>query len=216
MKQKSRLSIVALICGLSLMVSCLPSRKASLFREMKNAADTLVVIGPYLEIMAYDFREKTPDSVLAEKNKELITRITNQILSSRYVLKHIEMPELDRDKLLALYYDADNSSGANKTIRQQTFFPELKGAADNQLAIFITYHAEYNSITTAVATSPFSNSWSITPSARSRSDFRLIVFNIQTDEIIFYNRYNTRNINPNSTPDMERMIRKLIRDIYYK
>ena len=213
---KQKFLIIGLICGLFLMISCSPTRQASLFRQMKKEADTLIVISPYLEIIAYDYREKIPDSVLAENNKELITSVTNQLLSSRYVLKHIEMPELDREKLLALFFAADNSPGANKTSRQQTFFSDLKGTENAQLAIFITYHAEYNSATMAVGANAMTNTWSITPSARPRSDLRLIAFNLQTDEIIFYNRYSSRSYSANSPVDMEKMTRKILRDIYYK
>ncbi len=185
---------------------------------MKKVADTLIVICPYLEITAYDFREKTLDSELAEKNKEIIARVTNQVLSSEYAIKQIEMPELDRDKLLDLYYDLDNSSGKNTATKQQTFFPSLKEIDNNHLAMFIVFHAEYNSVTTAVSGNTMygNSSVRITPSARPRSDLGLIVFNLQTDEIIFYNRYDTRNYSASSPADMERMTRKILRDIYYK
>ena len=210
--------VIGLTCGLFLMISCFPTRQSTEFRQMKRMADTLVVIAPYLEITAYDFREKTPDSLLAEKNREIITNVTNQVLSSRYALKKSEMPELDRDKLLALFYDADNSSGANRTIRRQTFFPSLREIDKSKLAMFITFHAEYNSVTTAVSGNTMfgTSSVRITPSARPRSDLRLIVFNLQTDEIVYYNRYDTRNYSASSPADMERMTRKILRDIYYK
>lgn len=198
------------------MVSCFPTKQTSEFRQLKREADTLIVISPYLEITAYDFREKTLDSLLAEKNREIITSATKQVLSSRYALKHIEMPELNRDELLALFYDADKSSGANTMIKRQTLFPALKEIDNNQLAMFIIFHAEYNTVTTAVRANTMTNAWSFTPSARPRSDLRLIVFDIQTDEIVFYNRYNTRNYSASSPADMERMTRKLLKDIYYK
>ena len=200
------------------MISCFPTRQTTEFRQMKRMADTLFVITPHLEITAFDFREKTPDSLLAEKNREIITNVTNQVLSLRYALKQLEMPELDRDKLLALFYDIDNSSGANRTIKRQTFFPSLRELDNSKLAMFITFHAEYNSVTTAVSGNTMfgTSSVRVTPSARPRSDLRLIVFNMETDEIIFYNRYNTRNYSASSPADMERMTRKILRDIYYK
>ncbi len=200
------------------MISCFPTRQTSEFRQIKREADTLIVINPHLEITAYDFRERTPDSELAEKNREIITMATNQVLSSRYNLKQIEMPELDRDKLLTLFYDLDNSSGTNMTTKKQTFFPELKKIDNNKLAMFIVFHAEYNSVTTAVSGNTMfgTSSVRITPSARPHSDLRLIVFNLQTDELIFYKRYDTRNYSARSPADMERMTRKILRDIYYK
>ncbi len=140
-RNRKKLMIVW-ICSLFLMISCYPTRQTTEFRQMKRMADTLVVITPYLEITAYDFREKTPDSLLVRKNKEIITNVTNQVLSSRYVLKQSDMPELDRYKLLALFYDIDNSSDANRKIRQQTFFPSMKNLDNSKLAIFITLHAD--------------------------------------------------------------------------
>jgi hypothetical protein len=211
------LYLIGLIWGLFLMISCFPTRQTSEFRQMKREADTLIVISPYLEITAYNFREKTPDSVLAQKNKEIITRVTNQLLSSRYALKQIEMPELDREKLLTLLHEADSTSVTNTT-SYQAFFPALKEIDNNQLAMFIVFHAEYNSVTTAVSgNTMFGNSSvRVTPSARPRSDLRLIVFNVQTDEIVFYNKYNTRSYSASSAADMERMTRKILKDIYYK
>jgi hypothetical protein len=219
MRQKQKLLIIGFICGLFfLMISCFPTKQTSEFRQLKREVDTLIVISPYLEITAFDFREKTPDSLLAKRNKELITTVTNQLLSSRYALKHIEMPELDRDKLLALFYDLDNSSVTNTINKKQPFFPALKEIDNNQLAMIITFHAEYNSVTTALSSrSNFGTHTAvITPSARPRSDLRLIVFNLHTDEIIFYNRYDTRNYSASSPADMEKMTRKILRDIYYK
>jgi len=200
------------------MISCFPTRQSAEFRQMKREADTLIVITPYLEITAFDFRERTPDSLLTESNREIITNSTNQLLSSRYALKQIEMPELDKVKLLALFNDLDNSSGTNNTAKKQTFFPELKKLDNTQLAMFIIFHAEYNSVSTAVSDNTMfgTSSVKITPSARPRSDLRLIVFNLKTDEIIFYNRYYTRNYSASSHADMERMTRKLLRSIYYK
>lgn len=214
MKQNSL--IIGLLCGLFLMTSCFPTRQSSEFRQMKREADTLVVISPHLEITAYDFRVRTADSELAEKNREIITVSTNKVLSSRYALKHIEMPELDKGKLLALFNELENLSGASTLIIPQTFFPSLKEIENNQLAMIIVFHAEYNSINTAIGANTMANTWSYTPAARPRSDLRLIVFNMQTDEIIFYNRYKTRNYSANSPDDMERMTRKILKDIYYK
>ena len=211
-----KLLIIGLIFVLFLITSCLSTKQTAIFRQMKKETDTLIVISPYLEIIAFDFREKTPDSVLADLNKELITRVTNQLLSSRYVLKHIEMPALDKDKLLELFNKADNPSVEDIMPQKQTFFADLKGTENPQLALFITYHAEYNSVTTAVRTNSMSNTWGFVPSARPHSDLRLIVFNMQTDEIVFYNFYDTRNYGANSPADMERMTRKILKDIYYK
>ena len=218
MKLKHKLSLIAVTCCTFLTTSCIPGKQTSLFSNMKKEADTLIVFSPYLEIIAFDYRTKTPDSILADENKEIITRVTNQLLSSRYKLKHIEMPALDSQKLSDFFFRADNAPGANNSTRQQTFFPELKEIDNNQLAMFITFHAEYNSVTTAItgSTSYGASSVRITPSARPRSDLRLIIFNMQTNEIIFYNRYDTRSYSANSPADVERMTRKILRDIYYK
>jgi hypothetical protein len=207
---------IGLICGLFLMISCLPTRQSTVFREMKRDADTLIVISPYLEITAFDFREKTFDSELTEKNQEIIARATNQLLSSKYALKHIEMPEINRDRLMALFYDLDKAS--NLENKQQTFFPTLNNINSNQLAIFLVFHAEYNSVTKAISgNSMMGTSYvRITPAARPHSDLRLVVFNLQTHEIVFYNKYDTRNYSASSPADMERMTRKILRDLYYK
>ncbi len=218
MKTKRKLILIALMYGLFIMISCMPGGQTALFRQMKKEADTLIVISPYLEILADDFREKSIDHDLQELNRQLITKVTSDVLSSRYVLKHIELPEIDENKLFSFYDSLDNSTESNAAAIQQPLFSELKEIDKSKLAMFITYHAEYNSVAAPVSSqSNFGTSTlTVNPSARPRSDLRLIVINLQTDEVVFYNRHNTRNYSPNIPNDIEQITRRLLKDIYYK
>lgn len=164
------------------MISCLPTRQTAEFRQMKKAADPIVVISPYLEVSAFDFREKTPDSALTEWNRALITSVTNQVLSPKCALKHIEMSDLYRDNFLAMYYDFDHLSGANKSIKRHTFFHALGAVEHNEIALFISFHAEYNSATTAITGNAMIGASPVRPTsaAKLRSDIGLMVFNLQT------------------------------------
>lgn len=216
MKKNPTLFLIALISGLFIMISCVPVGQTALFRHMKKEADTLIVISPFLEIMANDFRVKTSDTILVERNIDLITSVTSKVLSSKYVLKHIEMPELDMKKIMLIYSELDKSSIENNTTRQQTFFPALKDLDNNQLAIFITLHAEHNTETTAMTYNPVTKTHNYNPAASPKSDLRLFVFNLQTDEIIYYDRFFSRSFSANSPANMETMTKKLLKSLYYK
>jgi len=216
MKPNRKLVIIGLICGLFMMVSCSPTKQTAEFRQMRRAADTLIVIAPFLEINVCDFWNKKPDSLLLEKNREIITNTTNQMLSSRYVLKHVEMAEFNTDKSLALGYNTVNSSGADKAINQRRFYPELGENNHIKMAVFISFYGEYYTNTTTGWQNPMLGTTTIRgkPPVKPIGDLRLIVFNLQTDEIIFSKRVYTRNNSACSPVRMEGMVRKILRDIY--
>ena len=202
-----------LIVGISilLMIGCESAKYTTDFKKQKKQIDTLTVIIPFTYVAAVSFRTGYFDSLLTTVNQELIEKTTLNILSSRYAIEKTYLPKIDLRTLDEIYSQIENSPKTLSGIHSKTLLTEIEHN-NNRYAVLIIYNGQINP-----DFPPHSNfktdSFIINMTTEPFSDLRLMIIDTEKEEVVYFDRILSINIDPRVESEIKQMTADILRKI---
>jgi len=207
-----------IIVSFSLTYSCSPPKQTSDFRSIKKSIDTLAIASPLVTIMAKNKGNIVKDIELSESNSTLITKVTINLLDSRYNLKNIRFLQ-DSVLYQNILISIDSSSGSIEPNKIKAIIDEHEYRNQARYVLVIFYCAEYNSMFEPnhnVREGLANNAIIINAATKPRSRLDIIVLDMQKKELKYYDRIESSDIDPRIPANVESFTKKVLKSIYYK
>ncbi len=216
--QKTLTAIIAIIIIATILSGCSSAKYSTEFKSQKKNIDTLTIIKPIVTIDARNNKVKFLDTGLTNSVQQTIEELTIEVLSSKYVLKEEKISHIDTTMLNKFYDQIENSPKMISGISSDYILKQIAPNIQSRFALMITYDGKINpnyephhNHMTGIA----SGSIIIAAHTKPYSDLRLMIFDTEICEIVFFDRINSSNYDPRVKSEIERITKTILKKIYY-
>jgi len=222
MKITKNLKLIALMLASTILftTNCVSTAKLSTeFKSQKKHVDTLCLLEPAVKIISKRGTIQSIDSQLTKVNKELLEKITSDLLDSKYIIEKSEFSINDFSILDEMYQNLENSPKLINKVSINSFLEANVVDKKSRYILLLTYIGGINpdfapnyNIKAGIA----SNSVIINPGTKPFSDIRLVIIDRIRKEVVYYDSFYSSNYDPRLPENVEQMTKTILKSIYYK
>lgn len=215
-------SIIILIFTLEINNACSSAKKTVAPKENLSKIQTLVFLTPHLHIESVVKDSSSIDETLTARLGEKATQLIYQTLKGKYTIKNEPyfLHEKDKAAFRVFYTELDTLKKSLKELRIPEALVNEEATESNRyiLATYISgfYNADYPPNYAYKQGSSDSGLKLALRPILSGLNIRLIVADRKTREVLLYSTNQSYSLDPRLSPEVERMLKTLIRPIYYK
>lgn len=220
MKNRNKLLLAITFFTFNSLIGFSQSKETTDFKTIKKSIDTLTIFtNSYVE--AVGPTETRVDSILELKNSDRISKKVFSILKSKYSLVNAPF-KLNKEDLTEVneffsQFDSPQKSLSNIEIPRWLHSRYKNDQGRYILAVFHSgyYNTEYKphyQINRALST----NTIPLSSLKLNGTRVHIIIADTLTNKILFYTTDKSNSIDPRVPTEIEPLISKLIRPIYYK
>lgn len=215
-------SIIILIFTLLLNNACSSAKKTVVHKESLSKIETLVFLTPHLQIESVAKDSSSIDENLTGRLGVKATELIYTTLKGKYTIQNEPyfLHEKDKAALRVFFTELDTLKKSLRELRIPESLVNEKATESNRyiLATYIAgfYKADYPP---NYAYKQGSSDRGLKLAMRpilSGLNIRIIVADSKTKEVLLYSTNQSYTLDPRLSPEVERMLKTLIRPIYYK
>lgn len=211
---KFLLVIVTLI-----LMGFIPAKYSSSFKKEKSKIENLTIYSPVVHITANNNKTEYKDSTLSKLNQEFLDSLTNNLLSKKYNLNNSLLSEFNINLFTELFKEVERSPKLLNDISAKEIFQKLNLKSESKYALMLVYNGQINpdypphyNIYSGLA----SNSVIVNPNTTPYSDMRILIFDTENENVVFYDMVSSSNFDPRVSSEVEQLAKKILKKIYYK
>lgn len=202
------------------MLACRYPKYTKTFRVTKKTLETYVVMEPVVSLYARGKNSMTSNQPLSKSTCTVINKIVNQTLSRKFNLKKDIGVKYNLAYLDSIFYLVDHNkrkelngismlSNVNENFIGQ---PERYGLLISMIGFYDPNFNPHHNLTRGMST----NSIIFNQFTKPHLVIRLAVIDFELKELVFYDKFITENYDPRLENEIEELIKRRIRKIYYK
>ncbi|RLD59707.1 MAG: hypothetical protein DRJ05_06005 [Bacteroidetes bacterium] len=202
-----------------ILTGCSSAKYSTEFKAQKKNIDTLTIIKPIVTIDARNNKVQFLSTELINSVQQTIEGLTIDILSSKYVLKEEKLSNIDTTIFNKIYDQIENSPKRISGVSSDSILKQIAPNIKSRFALLITYDGKinpnyepHNNLMAGLA----SGYVIIAPNTKPHSDLRLMIIDTEIHEVVYFDRVKTSNYDPRVKSEIERIIKTILRNIYYK
>ena len=203
------------------LTQCSTGKYYSDFKSKKKNIKRLAVMNPYIFVKSIKGQKESEDNELIYKLEKLISEKTISILSNKYILSDISnTSETISDKdLQSLFSELDNSENHVFQIKIPPFLQKEFKNVKERYCVKVFFQGFYNGYfkpDEILKQELQLNVICINPRHLFRSEIRLVVFDMLENNIVFYEKKGSNDIDPRLPMLITQMTSSILRPLYYK
>jgi hypothetical protein len=203
------------------LLECSSGKYYSDFKTRKKSIEKLAVCRPTIFVKSVKGQKQSEDYELCDKLKKQIFEKTSSILSSKYKLTaasdiNDSIPEKD---LQALFSKLDNSGKQLSSIKIPPFLQKDFNNIKERYCLMIFFQGSYNGYLKPnedFKQALQSNTIYLNEGHPYRSDIRIVVVDILENNLVYYDKKVSNDIDPRLPIPIDQMISSILRTLYYK
>jgi len=207
-------SFLTLLCA-----SCNSAKYAVGYKQAKKSQDSYLLLKPIVTILTTDGTDVKVDSSFSRSRARIIQQTITDLLSKKFRVAHSEAQEMKMASLDSICLQIDKNDP--KILRGMMITPVPLSDRDRseKFGLLITMDAYINSnfgphqnITNGIG----SNTLVLNPRTNPMVALRVLVVDLTSNEVVFYDKQSTRNYDPRVESELQEFTRSALKKIYYK
>lgn len=203
------------------LTRCSSGKYYSDFKSRKKSVEKLAVIKPSIFVKSVKDQKESEDNELCYKLEKQISEKTSSILSGKYILTDISNTSdiISEKELQSLFSNLDNSEKHLSSIKIPPFLQKDFKNIKERYCLKIFFQGFYNGYLKPdenVKQALQSNVIYLNSRHLFRSDIRLIVLDILENNIVYYDKKISNDIDPRLPMPIDQMASNILRPLYYK
>lgn len=204
-----------------LLLSFVPAKYAADFRKDKKKIESLAIISPVVLVVANDNMAKQTNQWLSILNQHLFDSITCSLLSKKYNLEKVSLPDVDIHYFTEVFAQLERSPKILDEISIGQLFSKENLGCKSRYALLLVYFGQYHPdfaphfkrnsfmLNEAIVITPGNPTQAI-------SDLSLMIIDTESAAVVFYDRAGPSANDARLPAEMEQITRNILRKIYYK
>lgn len=204
-----------------LLVGFVPAKYAADFKKNKKNIESLAILNPVVHVVANNNLTTFTDSTLIIQNQRLFDSITCYLLSKKYSLEKVSLPDVDIHSFTGMFAELEQSPKTLDKISVGQLFGKHNLGCKSRYALLLVYSGQYHPAFQPHFkrnTALLNDVIVITPGnpTQAISDLSLMIIDTESAEVVFYDRAGPSANDARVPAEMEHITRSVLRKIYYK
>ena len=198
-------------------LGCSSAKYSAGFKSEKKQIDALTIFSPLVNVTFKKDQLTYIDTAFSTSIQQQMEEITLEVLSSKFNVEQVSLSSVNQKALFDLFHKLDNSPKTLDAISSGSLF-EINPGCNSRYAVLLTFHSEINAnfgphqnVSTGMAT----NSIIIAPHTKPHSELRLMVLDMNNDEIVFCDMIKSSNFDPRIESEIKHKTKTILKKVYY-